>query len=86
MTDKYKILEKKYFQSDSNREEKILELEKILDKKQEEKNKLRKILDIYQYRDLEDIKYKDLLEYKKKVTLSLDLIKNRKNKSIFFKF
>ena len=43
------------------------------------------MLNIYKIRDINDIPYYDLLELKKKVSLSLDLIKNRKKKSNVFK-
>jgi hypothetical protein len=43
------------------------------------------MLNIYKNRDINDIPYNDLLELKKKVSLSLDLIKNRKKKSNVFK-
>ncbi len=83
LKDKFIKLEKKYFQSDSNRQNKITELEEILLKKQDEKNKIRKMLDVYENCNIEDMRYNDLLELKKKVGLSLDLIKIRKQKSDF---
>ncbi len=81
LKEKFSKLENKYFHLDINRQNKIGELEQILKKKLEEKTKIRKILDIYDYRDIEELSYNELLEIKKKINLSLDLIKNIKQRS-----
>lgn len=81
LKEKYYELEKKYFRIENDKGKKYDELNVIYNKKAAEKEHLEKISKLYQNHTLENLNHLELKSLEHKILGSLDLIREKKNKS-----
>jgi hypothetical protein len=81
LKEKYETLEQNYFKSENSRRKKYEEFDEILKKKEEEKKDLENITEIYEDHNIKKLDYFKLKNLESKIFKSLELIKERKQKS-----